>query len=64
MRSVNWGYCLPSCKRRRHHEGAIFEHAMRLGRIEANPAKRVRKLAARPRESASFCVLAEATSNP
>ena len=29
---------------------AIFEHAVRLGRIEANPAKGVRKLAAQPRE--------------
>ena len=29
---------------------AIFEHAVRLGRIEVNPAKGVRKLAAQPRE--------------
>ncbi len=29
---------------------AIFEYAVRLGRIEANPAKGVRKLAAQPRE--------------
>jgi len=29
---------------------AIFEHAVRLGQIEANPAKGVRKLAAQPRE--------------
>jgi integrase len=29
---------------------SIFEHAVRLGQIEANPAKGVRKLAAAPRE--------------
>jgi integrase len=29
---------------------AIFEHGVRLGRIETNPAKGVRKLAAQPRE--------------
>ena len=29
---------------------AIFEHAVRLGQIEANPAKGVRKLASMPRE--------------
>lgn len=29
---------------------AIFEHALRLGRIDVNPAKGVRKLAATPRE--------------
>ena len=29
---------------------AIFEHGVRLGQIEANPAKGVRKLAAQPRE--------------